>query len=52
VPPQHPRTLDRGYAEALVVAGVTRASLGVQTFSDAVQRRINRVQPYRWWLRP
>jgi oxygen-independent coproporphyrinogen-3 oxidase len=40
-----PRTLDRSYADALAQAGVTRASLGVQTFAAHVQRRINRIQP-------
>ena len=33
-------------AEALARAGVTRASLGVQDFDPAVQRLINRIQPY------
>lgn len=41
-----PRTLDRPYAAALANAGVTRASLGVQTFAEHVQRGINRIQPY------
>ena len=41
-----PRTLDREMAEALARAGVTRASLGVQDFDPAVQRLINRIQPY------
>lgn len=41
-----PRALDRAYAEALAAAGVTRASLGVQTFAEGVQRAINRMQPY------
>lgn len=41
-----PRGLDEARIEALARAGVTRVSLGVQTLSDAVQRRINRVQPF------
>ncbi|MSP49515.1 MAG: oxygen-independent coproporphyrinogen III oxidase [Alphaproteobacteria bacterium] len=41
-----PRTLTDGLADALAAAGVTRVSLGVQTLSDAVQRRINRLQPF------
>lgn len=40
-----PRTLDCGYAAALARAGVTRVSLGVQTFADKVQVAIGRVQP-------
>lgn len=42
-----PRTLDAGYAAALAAAGITRASLGAQTFAPHVQRRINRIQPFR-----
>jgi oxygen-independent coproporphyrinogen-3 oxidase len=41
-----PRTLDRVYADALAAAGVTRVSLGAQTFAARVQEKINRVQPY------
>ena len=41
-----PRTLDAEKARALAAAGVTRASLGVQDFTAAVQAAINRVQPY------
>ncbi|UAK26561.1 oxygen-independent coproporphyrinogen III oxidase [Sphingomonas nostoxanthinifaciens] len=41
-----PRTLDADYCALLGGLGVTRASLGVQTFAPAIQRRINRVQPY------
>ena len=41
-----PRSLDAEKAAALAAAGVTRASLGVQDFNPAVQRAINRVQPY------
>ena len=41
-----PRTLDAEKVRALAAAGVTRASLGVQDFTAAVQEAINRVQPY------
>ena len=41
-----PRTLDRAYCNALAVAGVTRVSLGAQTFARHIQETINRVQPY------
>lgn len=41
-----PRFIDRAYADALARAGVTRVSLGVQTFAANVQQRIGRVQPY------
>ena len=40
-----PRTLDLPWAKALGRVGVTRASLGVQTFDDAAQAAIGRVQP-------
>lgn len=40
-----PRTLDARYAAALARAGVTRVSLGVQSFDAATQARINRHQP-------
>ena len=39
-----PRTLEREMAEALGRAGVTRASLGVQSFDPVVQKAINRIQ--------
>jgi oxygen-independent coproporphyrinogen III oxidase len=39
-----PRRLDAAMAEALGRAGVTRASLGVQTFDAAAQRAVGRVQ--------
>ncbi|WP_439331032.1 oxygen-independent coproporphyrinogen III oxidase [Mesorhizobium carmichaelinearum] len=39
-----PRTFTAEMAEALGAAGVTRASLGVQTFDPIVQKEINRVQ--------
>src|SRR5690606_6401666 len=41
-----PRTLDPEMAGALGEAGVTRASLGVQSFDPVVQRAINRVQSF------
>jgi oxygen-independent coproporphyrinogen-3 oxidase len=41
-----PRFLDRDYADALARAGVTRVSLGVQTFAADIQQRIGRVQPF------
>ncbi|WP_230531492.1 oxygen-independent coproporphyrinogen III oxidase [Microvirga roseola] len=41
-----PRTLTRAMIAALGEAGVTRASLGVQSFDPAVQRAINRVQSF------
>lgn len=39
-----PRGFDRPFAEALAEVGVTRASLGVQTFDPAIQQRIGRNQ--------
>lgn len=39
-----PRTLKTDMAQALGKAGVTRASLGVQSFDPVVQRAINRIQ--------
>lgn len=39
-----PRTLTREMTAALGASGVTRASLGVQSFDPTVQRAINRVQ--------
>ena len=41
-----PRTLDLEMVRALAAGGVTRASLGVQDFNEAVQKAVNRVQPY------
>lgn len=40
-----PRTLHDGQVEAFAAAGVTRASLGVQTLAPQVQRAVNRIQP-------
>ncbi|MCC7274760.1 MAG: oxygen-independent coproporphyrinogen III oxidase [Alphaproteobacteria bacterium] len=39
-----PRTLTAEMVAALAAAGVTRASVGVQSFDPAVQRAVNRVQ--------
>lgn len=41
-----PRTLTRTMTAALGAAGVTRASLGVQSFDPVVQRAINRIQSF------
>ncbi len=41
-----PRTIDAPRAKALAEIGVNRASLGVQDFDPAVQRAVNRVQPF------
>ncbi len=52
-----PRTVTEEMVAGLAKAGVTRASLGVQDFSDRVQSAINRIQPYEMtervvgWLR-
>lgn len=52
-----PRTLDAAMARALAAGGVTRASLGVQSFDPVVQWAINRVQTFEQtarsveWLR-
>ncbi|MFT4026208.1 MAG: radical SAM protein [Novosphingobium sp.] len=40
-----PRTLDRQWVSALSGVGVTRASLGVQTFDPGLQAAIGREQP-------
>lgn len=40
-----PRSLDAEWADLLGKVGARRASLGVQTFDPAIQRRIGRVQP-------
>lgn len=42
-----PRSLDADYAQTLGQCGITRASLGAQTFSLPIQTRINRIQPFR-----
>jgi oxygen-independent coproporphyrinogen III oxidase len=41
-----PRTLTEPMADALGSCGVSRASLGVQSFDPAVQRAINRLQSF------
>jgi oxygen-independent coproporphyrinogen-3 oxidase len=41
-----PRRLERATIEALAAIGVNRASLGVQDVNPAVQRAINRWQPF------
>ena len=41
-----PRSLPSETAEALGAIGITRASLGVQTFDPAVQEAINRIQSF------
>ncbi|HEY7385517.1 MAG TPA: oxygen-independent coproporphyrinogen III oxidase [Beijerinckiaceae bacterium] len=41
-----PRTLTAAMVTALAEAGVTRASLGVQSFDGVVQKAINRVQSF------
>ena len=41
-----PRTLEPEMVKALGQAGVTRASLGVQSFDPVVQKAINRIQSY------
>lgn len=42
-----PRSLDADYARTLAGCGITRASLGAQTFSLRIQQQINRVQLFR-----
>lgn len=41
-----PALLSEAFVGALGEAGVTRASLGVQTFDPVVQAKVNRIQPY------
>jgi oxygen-independent coproporphyrinogen-3 oxidase len=41
-----PRSLTPRWIDAAAGAGVTRASLGVQTFAPHVQAAINRIQPF------
>jgi oxygen-independent coproporphyrinogen-3 oxidase len=41
-----PRTLRPEFIATMARVGVTRVSLGVQTFAGHVQRRIGRIQPY------
>jgi oxygen-independent coproporphyrinogen-3 oxidase len=40
-----PRSLDKAWLEAVAQAGITRASLGVQTLDPTIQAAIGRVQP-------
>ena len=40
-----PRGFDRAWAERIARHRITRASLGVQTFDDRIQRAIGRIQP-------
>ncbi|URD60563.1 oxygen-independent coproporphyrinogen III oxidase [Sphingomonas sp. KRR8] len=40
-----PRSLDDGWFDAIAKAGITRASLGVQTLDPDIQAGIGRVQP-------
>ncbi|NBC37472.1 coproporphyrinogen dehydrogenase [Novosphingobium sp. FSY-8] len=40
-----PRTMTPEWAEVMRFVGISRASLGVQTFETALQERIGRVQP-------
>ncbi len=40
-----PRTVEDALVKTLAAKGFTRASLGVQSFDDRVQKAINRVQP-------
>jgi oxygen-independent coproporphyrinogen-3 oxidase len=40
-----PRSLSGPWFEAIAAAGITRASLGVQTLEEKVQRAIGRLQP-------
>jgi oxygen-independent coproporphyrinogen-3 oxidase len=41
-----PRSFHPGQAETLAAIGITRVSLGAQTFAPHVQQAINRVQPF------
>lgn len=40
-----PRGFDAGFADAMQRVGVSRASLGVQTFDEHIQQAIGRIQP-------
>ncbi len=42
-----PGLLSPEFVDALGAAGITRASLGVQTFDPVVQAKVNRIQPLR-----
>lgn len=41
-----PGLMSNAFVDGLGEAGVTRASLGVQTFDAVVQEKVNRIQPY------
>jgi oxygen-independent coproporphyrinogen III oxidase len=41
-----PRTTTDAFIDACAVAGVTRLSLGVQDLNPAVQKAVNRIQPF------
>lgn len=41
-----PALLSEAFVDALAEAGVTRGSLGVQTFDRVVQEKVNRIQPF------
>lgn len=41
-----PGLMSDAFIDGLGAAGVTRASLGVQTFDPVVQGKVNRIQPY------
>lgn len=41
-----PALLSNAFVDALGEGGVTRASLGVQTFDPVVQQKVNRIQPF------
>lgn len=41
-----PALLSDAFVDALGEGGVTRASLGVQTFDPVVQQKVNRIQPF------
>jgi oxygen-independent coproporphyrinogen-3 oxidase len=41
-----PRTLSQDFIDVAIAGGVNRSSLGVQDFDLAVQKAINRVQPF------
>ena len=41
-----PRALTQPFIDVMQAAGVNRASLGVQTFDDEVQAKVNRIQPF------
>lgn len=41
-----PRNLNKSFIAALADSGVTRVSMGVQTFDATIQAAINRIQPF------